>query len=88
PGALHLMVRGLRQRPAAIRAISPGWSTGRVGLQTSSMAVYAYPPGLDLTRDVTVEYLSYSDASWSMKVPVIEAARRRSGAFNRPDRTS
>ena len=79
PQDLHLVVRGLRQRPVGIRAITPDWGTGRVGQQTSSMAVYAYPPALDLTRDVLVEYGPYSDGSWSMKVPMIEAERRRSG---------
>lgn len=80
PQDLQLVVRGLRQRPAGIRAITPDWGTGRVGQQTSSMAVYAFPAGLDLTRDVTVEYGSYSDDSWTMKVPLIEAERRRAGS--------
>lgn len=79
PQDLQLVVRGLRQRPAGIRPITPEWGTGRVGQQISSMAVYAFPPDLDLTRDVSVEYGPYSDTSWSMKVPMIEAERRRSG---------
>ena len=85
PQDLQLVVRGLRQRPAGVRAITPDWSTGRVGQQTSSMAVYAFPPNLDLTRDVSVEYGPYSDDSWSMKVPMIEAERRR---LSPPARTS
>ena len=80
PDNLHLLSRGLRVRPAAIRAITPGWGSQRLAQQTSAMAVYAYGDGLDLTRELTVAYQGVEDSSWSTKVTVIEAERVRIGA--------
>jgi len=93
PNDLHLVARGLRERPLDIRGISPEWGTGRVGLQRTAVAVYAFPGTMDLTRDLTVEYGRYSDASWSTIVPRIEAERGRTpgplelrGRTHRPSR--
>lgn len=77
PGDLHMVARGLRERPLAIRGISPGWGTGRVGQQRTAVAVYAYPGTMDLTRELTVEYGAFSDGSWVNIVPRIEAERGR-----------
>lgn len=83
PGDLHLVARGLRERPLAIRGISPEWGTGRIGQQRTAVAVYAYPGTMDLTREMTVEYGAYSDGSWMNIVPRIEAERgRRPGPWD------
>ncbi len=77
PDDLHLVSRGLRERPAAIRAITPGWGSHRLEQQATAQAVYAYPGGVDLTRELTVAYQGTEDSSWSSKLAVIEAERAR-----------
>ena len=79
PDDLHMLSRGLRERPLAIRAITPGWGSGRLSQQVSDMAVYAYGDRLDLTRDLTVAYQGVENSSWSRKVVAIEAERGRIG---------
>lgn len=79
PDDLHLLSRGLRERPVAIRAITPGWGSQRLAQQSSAMAVYAFGDGLDLTRELTVAYQGVEDSSWSAKLTVIEAERARIG---------
>lgn len=79
PDDLHMLSRGLRHRPAAIRAITPDWGSRRLAQQTTEMAVYAYGQGLDLTRRFTVDYQGVEDSSWSVKVTAIEAERARIG---------
>ena len=79
PEDLHMVSRGLRERPLAIRPITPGWGSGRLSVQTSETAVYAYGLDLDLTRDLTVAYQGVEDTSWSRKVLAIEAERARIG---------
>ena len=77
PDDLHMMSRGLRERPRAIRAITPGWGSRRLAQQASATAVYVYGGGLDLTRELTVQYRGVEDSSWASKVSVIEAERGR-----------
>lgn len=77
PDDLHIVSRGLRERPLVVRAITPGWGSQRLSQQASAMAVYAYGDGVDLTRDLTVVYQGVEDSSWSNKVNVIEAERAR-----------
>lgn len=79
PDDLHMVSRGLRERPLAIRPITPGWGSGRLSVQASEIAVYAYGDGLDLTRELTVAYQGVEDSSWARKVVAIEAERRRIG---------
>lgn len=79
PDALHMLSRGLRHRPAAIRAITPDWGSRRLAQQSTEMAVYAYGRGLDLTRRFTVEYEGVEDSSWSVRLTAIEAERARIG---------
>lgn len=79
PDGLHMVSRGLRERPLAIRAITPGWGTRRLSLQTTETAVYAYGGGLDLERELTVVYQGVEDSSWSARVAAIEAERARIG---------
>lgn len=79
PDDLHMVSRGLRERPLAIRPITPGWGSGRLSVQASEIAVYAYGSDLDLTRELTVAYLGVEDSSWSRKVVAIEAELGRIG---------
>lgn len=77
PDDLHLLSRGLRERPAAIQAITPGWGSRRLEQQQSAVAVYAYPESVDLSRELTVWYQDREDSSWSTIVARIEAERGR-----------
>lgn len=77
PDDLHLVSRGLRERPAAIQAITPNWGSQRLDQQQSAVAVYAYPGSVDLSRDLTVWYQDREDSSWSSIVARIEAERGR-----------
>ena len=79
PDDLHLVSRGLRERPAAIQAITPGWGSQRLDQQQSAVAVYAYPGSVDLSRDVTVRYQDRENSTWSTIVARVEAERGRSG---------
>ena len=79
PDDLHMVSRGLRERPLAIRPITPGWGSGRLSVQASEIAVYAYGSDLDLTRELTVAYLGVEDSSWSRKLVAIEAELGRIG---------
>ncbi len=79
PGDLHLLSRGLRERPVAIRAITPGWGRQRLAQRSTETAVYAYGDAIDLTRDLTVAYQGTEDSSWSARLTVIEAERVRIG---------
>lgn len=79
PDGLLMVSRGLQQWPLAIRPITPGWGSGRLSVQASEIAVYAYGDGLDLTRELTVAYQGVEDSSWSRRVVAIEAERRRIG---------
>lgn len=77
PDDLHLMSRGLRERPVAIRAITPGWGGQRLEQQSTATAVYAFGGELDLARELTVVYREVEDSSWAGKVAIIEAERGR-----------
>lgn len=77
PDDLHLLSRGLRERPAAIQAITPGWGSRRLEQQQSAVAVYAYPESVDLSRELTVWYRDQEDSSWSAIVARVEAERGR-----------
>ncbi len=79
PDDLHMVSRGLRERPLAIRPITPGWGSGRLSVQASEIAVYAYGSDLDLTRELTVAYLGVEDSSWSRKLMAIEVELGRIG---------
>jgi len=79
PDDLHMLSRGLLERPLAIRPITPGWGSARLSVQASEIAVYAYGSDLDLTRELTVAYQGVEDSSWARKVVAIEAERGRIG---------
>lgn len=78
PHDLHLVSRGLRKRPAAVRGISPGWGSNRIDQQRASLTgIFAYPGSVDLTRALTVSYQGEEDRSWARAISRIEAERER-----------
>jgi hypothetical protein len=80
PEDLTLVSRGLRYRPAEIRPVTPAWTRNRVEPQETLMAVYAFPPEVDLDGPLEVEYREVRDRSWERILPRIQAERARIGA--------
>lgn len=88
PEDLHLVSRGLRERPLAIRPITPSWGSQRLGQQESAVAVYAYPASVDLSRDLVVSYQGEEDSSWLNIVNAVEAERGRIPPAAQPSSSS
>ena len=77
PEDLNLVSRGLRYRPADIHPVTPAWERRQVGPQETLMAVYAFPPEVDLEESLEVEYQELRDRSWERIHPRIQAERFR-----------
>ncbi len=77
PENLHIVNGGLRYRPTAIQAITPGWGGQRLRQQETQLAVYAFDPGIELEIALTVEYEGASDTSWQIILNRLEAERAR-----------
>ena len=77
PENLHLVNGGLRYRPAAIEAITPGWGGNRLRQQEIQMAVYAFGVGIDLDLRLTVEYEGVINTSWDAILHQLELERAR-----------
>ena len=77
PEALTLVNRGLRYRPAEIRAVTPGWDTRLLTPREALMAVYAFSHELDLELEVEVEYQEVRSREWQDILPLIQRERAR-----------
>ena len=77
PENLHIVNGGLRYRPTAIQAITPGWGGQRLRQQETQLAVYAFDPGIELEIALTVEYEGASNTSWQTILNRLEAERAR-----------
>ena len=77
PENLHIVNGGLRFRPIAIQAITPGWGGQRLRQQETQLAVYAFDPGIELEITLIVEYEGTSDTSWQTILNRLEAERAR-----------
>ncbi len=77
PENLHIVNGGLRYRPTAIQAITPGWGGQRLRQQETQLAVYAFDPGVELEIALTVEYEGASNTSWQIILNRLEAERAR-----------
>jgi hypothetical protein len=77
PGALTLVSRGVRHRPVEIRGLTPGWALQRVGGRETQMAVYAFPPQVDLEGELAVEYQDVRSRAWDRVLPEIQVERNR-----------
>jgi hypothetical protein len=74
PEDLLLVNRGLRYRTQGIAPVTPSWGTQRLGQQETRMAVYAFDGGMDLERDLVVEYQDLRNEIWQDRiVPVLRA---------------
>lgn len=77
PENLHIVNGGLRYRPIAIQAITPGWGGQRLRQEETQLAVYAFDPGIEMEISLTVEYEGVSDPSWRSILNRLEAERAR-----------
>jgi hypothetical protein len=77
PDDLHIVNRGLRYRPVAIRAITPGWGEQRLGQQESQIAVYAFDGAIDLEIDLAADYQGRENAGWTTILSTLRAERAR-----------
>ncbi len=77
PESVHIVNRGLRYRPLAIRAITPGWGEQRLRQEETQMAVYAFDPAIDLEITLAVEYEGARDTSWEGILTRLELERAR-----------
>ena len=84
PEALTLVNRGLRYRPAEIRAVTLGWNSRLLTPRRALMAVYAFSHDLDLEQEVEIEYQEIRSRSWQDILPVIQRERSRVRARRGP----
>lgn len=77
PEEVQLRSLGVRLRPAAILAITPGFGDRRLEQRETDMAVYAFPPEVDLESDLVVTYGLVENAGWSVVLARVQAERAR-----------
>lgn len=77
PEDVHLVNRGLRYRPLALRPVTPGWGTQRLDQEETQMAVFAYGRGIDLDQELAVEYRGDRGGGWDGILRSIQAERAR-----------
>ncbi len=85
PEDVHLVNRGLRLRPRAIRPVTPAWGVQRLSQEDTEMAVYAYGPGIDLEQEMAVEYRDSRRGGWDRILQTLQAERARVRARARSD---
>lgn len=80
PEELQLLSRGLRVRPAAIVPVTPSWGQRRVRQRETEMAVYAFPPEVDLESELVVVYGLVESREWNVILNRVQAERARARA--------
>lgn len=77
PQDLHIVNRGLRYRPVAIQAVTPGWGGQRLAQEESQIAVYAFDGGIDLEIDLAADYQGRENSGWATILSTLRAERTR-----------
>lgn len=80
PEEVQLLSRGLRLRPVDIEPITPTWGQRRVRQRTTEMAVYTFPPEVDLTADLVLAYDLQEGGNWAAILARVQAERARARA--------
>jgi hypothetical protein len=83
PEEVQLLSRGVRVRPAEIRAITPTWGERRVGQRETEMAIYSFEGTVDLESEITLVYGLDQTAVWSVIRTRIQAERTRAHGRSR-----
>lgn len=77
PEDLTLVSRGLRFRAVEIRSLTPGWDRQQVAPRETQLAVYAFPPDVDLEGVLEMEYRDVRSREWERILPAVQAERAR-----------
>lgn len=77
PEDINIVNQGIRERPLAIQAITPGWGLQRLDQQETQMAIYAFSPFINLELDLEIEYRDARNAGWQRILTVLEAERAK-----------
>ena len=77
PEEVQLRSMGVRHRPAAIVAVTPGFGQRRLRQRETEMAIFAFSPEVDLESDLTVMYGLVENAGWSVILTRVQAERSR-----------
>ena len=80
PEEVQILSRGLRVRPRAIEPVTPTWGQRRVRQRATEMAVYAFPPDVDLTSELTLAYGLEQGGNWPGVLARVQAERARARA--------
>lgn len=80
PEEVQLLSRGLRLRPSSILPVTPTWGQRRVRQRATEMAVYAFPPALDLEGDLALAYGLEESGDWQAIRSRVQAERARARA--------
>jgi hypothetical protein len=80
PEEVQLISRGVRVRPGAVIAVTPGWGERRLRQRETEMAVYAFGEGVDLESELVVAYGLVESAGWAAVLPRVRAERARAAA--------
>jgi hypothetical protein len=80
PEELQLISRGVRVRPGAVLAVTPGWGQRRLRQRETEMAVYGFGQAVDLESDLVVAYGLVESAQWAAIHPAVLAERARAAA--------
>lgn len=80
PDEVQLLSRGFRTRALSILPVTPAWGEHRLTQQRTEMAVYAFPPDVDLEGDLVLVYGLEETTAWSSILPRIQAERGRARA--------
>ncbi len=80
PEEVQILSRGLRVRPRAIEPVTPTWGQRRVRQRATEMAVYAFPPDVDLTSELTLAYGLEQGGNWPGVLARVQAERARDRA--------
>ena len=77
PENLQIVNGGLRYRPTAIHAVTPGWGGQRLRQEEPQIAVDAFDRAIDLELTLAVEYEGARDTSWEGILNRLELERAR-----------
>jgi hypothetical protein len=80
PEEVQLLTQGLRVLPTGIAPITPGWQQRRVLQRQTEVAVYAFPPNVDLESELVLVYGFDQTSAWSGILPRIQSERARARA--------
>jgi hypothetical protein len=81
PEELQILSGGVRIRPSAIFAVTPGWGQRRLAQRETEMAVYAFSGDVDLeSPDLVVAYGLVESSAWASILPRVRAERARARA--------